>query len=254
MRFLAAPWRYFQLNAPWYNEQRRLFSKLETDQAIPAEWRLKQFPLESEILPDNWPVFLKPEWGQNGRGIHVAEDADHFARLRAELLQCRIPYLVQEAARGQREFEIFYIRDHIAPERPAILSITETLHSNGDRWPVHSIRNKQTRYLDITTDIPDDQLRKLWKMMNRLGDFRIARIGVKADSVEEMLAGRLQIIEINLFVPMPLMLLDPSKPFAEKHRFIRKSMAALARATKTLPVGQRRKSIFWPMLWLNARI
>lgn len=254
LRYRAAPWRYFQLNAPWYDEQRGLFSKLDMDRAIPEKWRLRQVPLENGTLPRSWPVFLKPEWGQNGRGIHVAADADSFRQLRAKLLKARVPYLVQEAAGGPREFEVFYIRDAFEPHRAAVLSVSETSNDNGEQWPVHSILNDRTRYTDITAEFTTAQLQAVWRMMDRLGGFRIARIGLKSDSPAELLAGRFRILEINLFVPMPLILLDPRKSLGEKHRFIRTSMRALAQATRALPAEQERKAIFWPMLRLNSRI
>ncbi|MFT5559869.1 MAG: hypothetical protein ACI9RZ_002357, partial [Sphingobacteriales bacterium] len=42
IRFAVAPWKYFQLNANYFNEQRNLFSKLDMDARIPIQWRLVQ--------------------------------------------------------------------------------------------------------------------------------------------------------------------------------------------------------------------
>ena len=36
IRLGVAPWRYFQLNAPYFNEQRNLFSKLDMDKVFTA--------------------------------------------------------------------------------------------------------------------------------------------------------------------------------------------------------------------------
>jgi len=69
----AAPWKYFQLNAPYFNEQRGIFSKLDTDQLIPEAWRLPQSLDIGDYQPPLYPVFVKPEWGQNSHGIFVVE-------------------------------------------------------------------------------------------------------------------------------------------------------------------------------------
>jgi hypothetical protein len=33
------------------------------------KWRLKQDYFDKNNLPETFPVFLKPEWGQNSNGI-----------------------------------------------------------------------------------------------------------------------------------------------------------------------------------------
>ncbi len=253
VRIGARPWRYFQLNAPWFNNDKHLFSKLEMDALIPEKWRLHQEPLQADSRPRSWPVFLKPEWGQNARGIIVATDQPAFDNARRKVLSGRIPYLLQEAAEGKREFELFYIRRQASGPDAAVLSVTETLNGNSQRWPVNSILNPNTTHHTLDTLSPDEQ-QLLWRHMNELPAFRIARIGLRADSLEAVLKGRFQIIEINLFVPMPLRLLDERIPLQERQRFIRSSMLALARLTKSVPLTQAPKNIFWPMLFLNYRM
>ena len=252
LRLGARPWNYFQLNAPWFNARRRLFSKAEMDQLIPEAWRLRQTPLAELKQPRHWPVFLKPEWGQNAKGIAVARNSAEWERLRQALLQQPIPYLVQEAAPGQHEFEIFYIRSAADPTRFAVLSLTETRNLGGDDWPVNSILNPDTRHTALP--LSPQQERQLWRYMSQLPPFRIARVGVRAESLEAMLNGHFRIIEINLFVPMPLTLLDEGIPLKQRHDFIRKAMKALAELTLALPSDQKRKRIFWPMFFLNYRI
>lgn len=252
VRIGARPWRYFQLNAPWFNNQKRLFSKLDMDALIPAKWRLAQEPLRPDSQPSSWPVFLKPEWGQNARGILVAEDQQAFERVQHKLLSSRTPYLFQEAATGEREFEVFYIRNSGSGKAPAVLSTTETLNSGGQRWPVNGIFNRHTSHQALPQlDVSDNGL---WKYMNELPAFRIARIGLRADSIEAMLAGEFQIIEINVFLPMPLYLLDETVPRCDHKKFIRTNMYRLALITKSVPLKQTRKNIFWPMLFLGYKI
>lgn len=252
VRLGARPWRYFQLNAPWFSSKKRLFSKLDMDALIPAKWRLAQESLHPESQPSSWPVFLKPEWGQNARGILVAENQQDFNRLSRELLSGQTPYLLQEAATGKREFEVFYIRNGASDKEPALLSITETLNSSDQEWPVNSILNKHTRHRALIQFTANNN--ELWRYMNELPAFRIARIGLRAESIDAMLAGEFKIIEINLFVPMPLCLLDETIPPRERNRFIRSSMYKLALLTRSVSLKQARKNIFWPMLLLSYKI
>ncbi|WP_457670439.1 hypothetical protein [Thiolapillus sp.] len=253
LRFGARPWRYFQLNAPWFSDSRRIFSKREMDELIPPKWRLTQEPLRPDSRPSSWPVFLKPEWGQNARGILVAEDQQSFDRSRRRILSGKLPYLFQEAATGAREFEIFYIRDGASGNNPAVFSITETLNSSNLSWPVNGILNQHTSYKTLTRLTTSDEHR-LWQHLEALPAFRIARIGLRTDSIEDMLEGKFRIIEINLFVPLPLHLLDESVSLQERRRFIRVSMRKLAQSVKALPLSQPRKNIFWPMLLLSCQI
>jgi len=253
LRTGAAPWRYFQLNAPWFDEQKELFSKLALDREIPAPWRLPQRPLAEVDQWHHWPAFLKPEWGQNGRGIRVASDPDTFARLKAELLDSPVPYLVQGGAPGRREFELFYVRDAKDPTRPALLSLTETTTLGDLPWPVHSILDPHTRYHDLSHELDAHRRQRLWELLEQLSPFRLARVGMRADDLEALLAGDFKIIEINLFVPLPLALLDEKLSRRRKWRLIIDLAGALARLTKALP-PQPAKAIFWPMVRLNTKI
>ncbi len=252
LRLGARPWRYFQLNAPWFNEQRRLFSKLDMDRLIPDRWRLPQQPLADMEMPDEWPVFLKPEWGQNSRGIHLARNPQEYEGLREKLLAgSTIPYLVQGAAPGRREFEVFWIGVATDADQPDILSVTETLNDSNQEWPVNSINNRDTRHRSLS--LSPEQERRLWQWMRELPPFRIARAGLRADSMEAVLDGNFHIMEINLFVPMPLTLLDEDLPLKQRHAFIGQAMRALAALTRGLPKGQAPKRVFWPMFFLNYR-
>ena len=252
VRIGARPWRYFQLNAPWYNNHKKLFSKLEMDAHILDQWRLPQIPLDDHSQPSSWPVFLKPEWGQNAKGIRIAENAEALQRLRPELLASKIPYLLQNAAPGKREFEVFGIRRSAESDDLGVLSVTETLNNSTESWPVNSILNSDTRHKSIQLNSHEQHM--LSQQLKQLPAFRIARVGLRADSVQAMLRGEFKIIEINLFVPMPLYLLDEQIPLQTRHEFIRDAMYKLAQLTKSVPLTQQRKSIFWPMFFLNYRV
>ena len=60
IRLGVAPWRYFQLNAPYFNEQRNLFSKLDMDKRIPKQWLPEKFMDSGVHGPSHYPVFIKP--------------------------------------------------------------------------------------------------------------------------------------------------------------------------------------------------
>ena len=85
-----------------------------------------------------------------------------------------------------------------------------------------------------------------------IGD--LARVGIKTNSKADLLAGNFSIFEINLFLPMPLFLLDQTISRPEKYTFIRHAMKTLAAAVKDIPRDQKRKSIFFNMLKAHYRV
>lgn len=259
LKLRVLPQRYFQLNSFYFNEQRNIFSKLDIDQLIPEHWRLKQSIDVGNLVPERYPVFIKPEWGQNSHGISRADNAEQLALIRANRADLKVNYLLQEAASGSREFEVFIIpragtSDHANPEHPAILSVTETLNSNDERFPINGIYNKTTSYCDLTGQFDAAQTALLWQHLKQIGQFRIARFGLRTDSIDALLNGDFQIIEINLFLPMPLVLLCPELSRKEKFRFVLTSMQQLARVTKTIPASQVDKPVFFKKLKLSRTL
>ena len=81
-RFRIGPWKYFQLNANYFNEDLDLFSKLDMDALIPSQWRLPQFADQAGLFPESYPVFIKPEWGQNSQGIVRADNEQQLIKHR----------------------------------------------------------------------------------------------------------------------------------------------------------------------------
>lgn len=84
--------------------------------------------------------------------------------------------------------------------------------------------------------------------------FRIARVGVRANSIEELLAGNFHVIEVNIFLPMPLVLLDSQRSWAEKHRFIRESMKGAARLAGNGFRPKKRYPIFFRQLIAHYKV
>lgn len=246
-RIGTAPWRYWQLNARYFSDERNVFSKLELDALVPARWRLRQTLDDGDVMPADFPVFLKPEWGQNAHGIHRADDPAGLTHLRASLSARPERYLLQEAARGSREYEIFGIDIDRHDQRHDVLTVTEAVNAR-ERFPINSKFNRDTRYVEITKDFSEQELATLSGYLDAVGQFGISRMSVRTDSREALLEGRFHVIEINLFVPMPINLLDDRHDWRTRWRFIRHAMMALARSTKAIEPVRKRRPIFVLML------
>jgi len=248
-----SPWRFFQLNAPYFNPEKGIFSKLDIDRCIPAVWRLPQSSVNSNFTPTVFPVFFKPEWGQNSHGIFRVDNLKEFQTGCRRVVHKEMDYIVQEAAAELREFEIFYIRSASKQNQHATLSITEVINTGDDSFPINGIYNKNTVYHNCTTKFSSMELELLWEQLKTICPYRIARIGLRTNSREDFLAGRFHIIEINLFLPMPLSLLDRKIRWTEKIDFIKKAMEHAAQAVKSIPEEQKNESIFWKNLAAQFR-
>ena len=221
------PWRFFQLNAKYFNAEKGIYSKLEIDALIPSQWRVKQNALNFAEKPNSYPIFLKPEWGQNSYGIKVIKDQHAFEQACEDLKHSKINYIVQELAQGKKEFEIFTIQDPDRVDDFETLSITEVINDD-ETFPINAIHNLSTRYKDRTNEFTNDELETLKSHLRQFPHFKIARIAVKTDSKEKLLLGEFNIVEINLFAPMPIHLLDADHSSAFKNNFIIKNMKTLA--------------------------
>ena len=242
IRIGTKPCKYFQLNSKYFDQRVGIFSKLKIDELIPAEWKLYQQQDHKDYFPENYPVFLKPEWGQNARGIFRADNIEDLNRIRVETRDSKVRYLLQEGAVEKFEFELFAIRHHSNRNEFSVLTLTQAVNES-ERFPINSIYNDRTRYEEITDTLTPEQIRSLQEIIVRLGDFRISRTSIRADSIEELCEGQFHIIEINLFLPMPINLLDIRRTPIQIFTTVRQYMWALAMSTKfrdktlkTLPV------------------
>lgn len=247
-RFLIGPWKYFQLNANYFNEDKELFSKLDMDLLIPRKWRLEQFVDQPKAQPETYPVFIKPEWGQNSQGIFRADNLQQLEQHRQERTKAGPRFLIQTAAKGAREFEIFYIPGAKSDNSSAIISVVETCNRSDDNMPINGINNSDTFYRSCTDELSEDQIKKIEMLFSHIGDFKIARYCARADSLEALLEEQFSIVEINVFVPMPLMLLADNLGFKTKLTFILATMRQLALVTKDIPPSQEIKSVFFKKL------
>ncbi len=242
------PCKYFQLNAPHFNTEKGIFSKIDLDQLFPEQWRLPQRYDSAEFMPQKFPVFLKPEWGQNAAGIYAAKNASELQQVREKLKQSTVPHILQQGASEHREFEIFSIRSVETPDRHSVFTVTEVTNS-GQTLPINGIYNPTTEYRDITSQFTAKQLETLWELKGRVGRFTLSRLCVRADSIEQMLAGKFHIIELNLYNPFPLHMMDKKYTAYEKWKFARGYMIILARISKNLDKNQE-----WKHIYMNLKL
>ncbi len=243
LRLGIPPWYYFQINAEWYNKKKGFYSKIDMDKRIPLKWRLKQTYLDKNNPPCKFPVFLKPEWGQNSNGIKRIDSRDEFLAFNHK--KSKIPYIVQEVAIEMQEYEIFYIRNSDNETHCITLTITQVINHSGESYPVNSINNKQVIYQDCTLDFSLRELEKLHNHLQELPYFRIARVGLRSNSKQDLLKGMFHIIEVNLFAPFPINLLDSSISKKNKHQFIKDNMYHLVRISNTTPKEHFNRFVFF---------
>jgi len=244
------PCKYFQLNSPIFNAEKGIFSKIEIDQLIPEKWRLQQFYDDGVKLPQSYPVFVKPEWGQNSNGIFRADDEASLQRIRQQVKSSNRQYLIQQAATEKLEFEVFSILHDQDKAQYAHLTITQTIN-NSESYPVNGIYNTDTQYREITEQFSEQQLKDFWALLGEIERFRISRMAIRADSVDDMLAGRFHIIEINLFLPMPINMLDKRYDFYDLWKMVRCYMMSLARITKARNKRLQEKPVFTKNMLYN---
>lgn len=248
------PWNFFQLNADYFNRKKGIYSKHDINRLIPAKWRLGQYIDNKSYFPAEFPVFLKPEWGQNSYGIHRADSLLDLKRIRKTTLTSNLTYLVQEAAQEQRELEVFYVRDADKPFNYAVLSITEVKNQKVAKFPINGVHNPYCYYRDRTPELSEEQLDKVWRHISKIGQFRMARVGLKTNSDEDLIRGRFHIVEINLFTPMPLNLLDIHVGWNEKIQFIKQAMYHIAKNTTKVLTNRNQESIFFKKVVMHYKV
>ncbi len=254
LRVGAAPWKFFQLNARYFSKDQGIFSKLRIDALIPDRWRLYQVPDDPLLSPEKYPVFLKPEWGQNAHGIERADNFETLQNIRHRLHQrdSEQKYILQEGAPGKREFEIFSIDISKNDNLHDVVTVTEAVNNTED-FPINSKYNQNTRYVDISGSFTSEQLSTLSSYLDEVGQFAISRMSVRSDSIETLVAGHFHVIEVNLFLPMPINLLDSSYSWRVRFNFIRRAMMKLALATKAIKPVKKPPAIFTRMMLYGRR-
>ena len=254
VRFRTKPWNFFQLNHTYFNRSKNIFSKLDLDDHIPDQWRLEQIVDDGEVVPE-FPVFVKPEWGQNSHGVGLARDLSELNTLRRNRKGKGVTFLLQEAATETREFEFFYIRNGDNLDRYETISLTETVNSSGETLVVNGINNVSSVYEDVGYQLNNAEKEHLWQILSAIGCFYIARVGLKANSIKDIVDGNFHVVEVNIFLPMPLVLLDEEIGRKEKLQFIRHSMKASAKlASKIDFSSSARCPIFFKNLVAHYKV
>lgn len=252
IRLGTKPCKYFQLNSPYFDRQEGIFSKIRIDSAIPEKWRLEQFYDDGTRRPRHYPAFLKPEWGQNAKGIIKVTTDQELAAARVELADARVKYLVQEGAQEAREFEIFTLRHDVDQSKYAVLTVTEAINSS-ETNPVNSIHNRNTTYSEITSQFSEEQKDLLWGFVCEIGEFNISRMSVRADSLETLLMGQFHVIEINLFLPMPINMLDRRYDDSSRWKMVKTYMNQLAKITRARDKKRQEKPVFTKIMLYDRR-
>ncbi|MDC9715581.1 MAG: hypothetical protein PSN36_07195 [Gammaproteobacteria bacterium] len=243
IRLGILPWYYFQINAEWYNKKKGFYSKIDMDKYIPLKWQLKQCYFDKSQPPTEFPVFLKPEWGQNSNGIVRVDTKEAF--LNFDSTNSKIPYIVQQAAAEMQEYEVFYIRNADNPQHLVVLTITQSINQTDERYPINSVNNADVVYQDCSGTFSQNELKKITLHLQELPSFRIARVGLRANSRADLLAGLFHIIEVNLFAPSPINLLDNNLSKKVKHQFIKNSMYHLVKVSNTTPRAHFNRFVFF---------
>ncbi|MCY3769522.1 MAG: hypothetical protein OXG56_09180 [Gammaproteobacteria bacterium] len=244
------PCKYFQLNSRYFNNEKGVFSKIDLDKLIPIEWRLAQQYDDAGYIPEHFPVFLKPEWGQNASGIYRADDPVSLREIRQQIGCSQVPYIIQQGALEAREFEIFSLQHHRNKGEYSIFSVTEVINES-ERNPINGIHNRDTTYHDITEQFSEPQKQILWNTVCQIGQFGISRLSLRANSTEDLLAGRFHIIELNLFTPMPIHMLDPGYTVRDWLGMSLGYMWKLARLTKCRDKTLEEYPIYTKMMLYN---
>lgn len=247
LRLRTAPWKYFQINARHFSSDKGIFSKINIDGMIPDKWKLQQERLGEDLVPARFPIFIKPEWGQNAQGITRADSETEFNSIRHSLNGSATRYIAQESAPERREFEIYTIFPTRDRSRCALITITESINQT-HAYPINSINNEDTFYHDITDDFSAAELEKIGSYKKEIGQFGHSRLCVRANSLEDLVNGQFHVIELNLFIPMPINLLDNNYTLSRRLRFIGRCSWELARATQSIDSKQKSQPIFTRMM------
>jgi hypothetical protein len=132
--------------------------------------------------------------------------------------------------------------------------VNEALNVKKTDFPINSINNPNTFYRELTTSLNEEQLSAIWVHMRTFGRFGISRVGLRSDNIDALVNGDFHVIEINLFVPMPINLLDPDKTLRQRVLAILNTTWHLAQITKHIPKDQVPQSVFFKKWWVARKV
>jgi len=256
----AKPWKFFQVNAKYFNEEKAIFSKYEIEKNIPKKWKLNDYILDKENNIDLWkkeicnnftfPLFLKPEWWQNSHWIYRVDDEKYLIEVLNNINKDNTTYLCQELASYEKEFEVLYVRGK--DNNHSILSLTETINDTWERYPINWI-HWVSKYRDITNLFSEKDKNIFFNKIKNIWDFQLARVWIKADTKESLILWDFKIFEINIFLPLPLSLLDDNINKTCKNIFLKKFAKKLVNITMNID-NKKTKNIFWNMIVMHYKV
>lgn len=231
---------------------------LRLEEAIPATERLERVRtfMGGERL--DWPIVLKPDVGERGRGVLIARSLEEAERY---LLRASGTVLVQECLPGL-EYGVFYYRIP-GEERGRIFSITDkrlpTVVGDG-RSTLESLILRDPRAVCIAGRLLAQYAGELWtvpadgavvqlaelgthsrgatffdgaelrtgaleeavdRISKGFSGFWFGRYDVRADSVEAFQAGRFRVIELNGVTSEATSIYDPKHGLLDAYRTLR---------------------------------
>lgn len=255
-RLKVLPWNYFQINWWFFNEKKWIFSKIEIEKDIPKKWKLKSlninFPINdkkiSQLENELWfPLFLKPEWWQNSFWIIAVKNKKELIKNLNKISKSKISYIAQQAANYSKEFELFFIKDPDDFNKTKLISWVESKNKSGIKQYINWV-DLNTTYHNILWKLKKSEISKINKNINKLQNFKLWRIWLKADSINDLIEGNFEIFEINIFIPFPLHLLDKNISNLDKNKFIIDFTYSLAKLTKNINFTWIKKNIFFPKI------
>lgn len=229
------PYLFFQIHTRYFNLEKWYFSKYEIEKDIPNKWKLESIYIEKkttkeEILKNfNFPLFWKPEWWQNSHGITYIKDSTDLITFIQKTKDKKIQYLVQKSSIYLNEYEICFSKD---PDNISEVIIHSIVQSVNVPWTFISWIHAKTQYIEVMVNYSQEEINQLKTYILEVGDFTLWRIGLKANSCEEMIDWKFQIFEINIFIPLPLKLLANNISIEEKEDFLRYWTLTLSQLTK----------------------
>lgn len=248
------PRNFFQIHAKFFNEKKWIFSKLDLESHIPEKWRLTSYKVTSwDTVLDlkkqhGFPFIWKPEWWQNAHWVRMIRDENDLENFLYETKNSEISYLVQEYSDFDKEFEVSYTKDH--SWEISIWSIVES--KNIDNTNINSIHGK-TKYHELLDTVSSDDIEKIKRILLQLNDFKLARVGLKADSISDFISEKFKIYEINIFIPLPLILLADNISSWKKHNFLKAYTKNMTTLTKHREKSKY-KEVFFRKIFLHYKI
>lgn len=257
MRYGINPISFFQLNVEYFNDEKKIYSKHEIEKNIPKKFRLHSALISKKTTSKDieknvdYPVFLKPEWGQNSHWVFRADNKKELENILKKVKREKIPYLYQQTSRYKDEFDILYIKDPLNSKKYTLLSVTKLINNSDEAHPINVIKTGIIR--DVTSDFSTTDLQDLYTTLRTMWDFRLVRVSLKADSTQGIKKWKFEVFEMNIFLPMLPAIKDKTFSLMQRE-------AKLINYTKQLTLAvkwnkhKNKKNIFLNMLRRNYMI